>query len=143
MYKIMLFISVFLLASALESSASDNTIKVSPGNYDITTKATSNFNPEGKIEKDQECIDKTSVGVNDFMPDEKACSTSNVNKSGNKLTFDMQCEGSNAMPAMKGKAEISATDTTLQSKYKMVGSYNGQEFSISTESTGKKTGPCK
>ena len=143
MYKIALALSLFLLVPALDSLASDQTIKVIPGSYEITTKTTSNFNPNGQIENDIECMDKTSVGVKDFMPDEEACTASNIKKSGNKLTFDMKCEGSQAMPAMTGTAEISANGKNVSSKYKMVGSYQGQEFSVSTESTGKNTGPCK
>lgn len=143
MYKILLALAIFLLVPTLDSIASDQTIDVIPGSYDITTKTTSNFNPNGQIDNDIDCMDKNKVGVKDFMPDEEACTASNIKKSGNKLTFDMKCEGSQAMPAMSGKAEISADGKNVSSKYKMVGSYQGQEFSINSESTGKNTGPCK
>ncbi len=98
-------------------------------------------NPQ--IETEDECLDKTLVGVKDFLPDDDVCTASNIKKSGNKLTFDMKCEGSQAVPAMSGKAEISATSSTVRSHYKMVGSYQGQEFSIDTESVGQNKGPCK
>lgn len=143
MYKILLALAIFLLVPTLDSIASDQTIDVIPGSYDITTKTTSNFNPNGQIDNYIDCMDKNKVGVKDFMPDEEACTASNIKKSGNKLTFDMKCEGSQAMPAMSGKAEISADGKNVSSKYKMVGSYQGQEFSINSESTGKNTGPCK
>lgn len=143
MYKIVLALTIFLLVPTLDSIATDQTIDVIPGSYDITTKTTSNFNPNGQIDNDIDCMKNNQVGVKDFMPDEEACTASNIKKSGNKLTFDMKCEGSQAMPAMTGKAEISADGKNISSKYKMVGSYQGQEFSINSESTGKNTGPCK
>ncbi|NIU87485.1 MAG: DUF3617 family protein, partial [Nitrosopumilaceae archaeon] len=63
------------------------------------------------------------------MPDEEACTVSNVKKSDNKLTFDMKCSGTQAMPTMTGKAEISSDGKNVSSKYKMVGSYEGSNFS--------------
>ncbi len=143
MRNILLAVSLVLIVPALDAAAADDTIKVEPGNYTITTKTRSNFSPNPQIETYDECLDKTSEGVKDFMPDDDACTASNVKKSGNKLTFDMKCTGTQAMPAMTGKAEISATSTTVKSHYKMVGSYQGQEFSIDSESVGQNNGPCK
>ncbi len=143
MRNILLAVLLALIVPALDSSAEDNTIKVEPGNYTITTKSRSNLSQNPQIETEDECLDKTLVGVKDFLPDDDVCTASNIKKSGNKLTFDMKCEGSQAMPAMTGKAEISATSSTVRSHYKMVGSYQGQEFSIDTESVGQNNGPCK
>ncbi len=143
MYKFALALSVFLLVPSLDSLASDKTIDVIPGSYSITTKTTSNFNPNGQVDNDIDCMDKNKFGVKDFIPDEEACTASNIKKNGNKLTFDMKCSGSQAMPTMSGTAEISADGKNVSSKYKMVGSYQNQEFSVTTVSTGKHTGPCK
>ena len=142
MRNILLAVSLVLIIPTLDAMAADNTIKIEPGLYDITTKTRSNFNDNPQIENEDECLDKTTVGVKDFLPDGDACSASNVKKSGNKLSFDMKCTGTQAMPAMTGKAEISATSTTVKSHYKMVGSFQGQDFSIDSESMGKHKGPC-
>lgn len=128
------------LASAAHST--DDSIDVTPGNYNITTTTRSNMSPNPKLETKDECIREKSVNVKTFMPDDDACSHSNVQKSGNNLTFDLKCQGGNMIPAMIGKAEVSATSSTISSHYKMVGSFQGQEFSVDTRSEGKRTGDC-
>ena len=122
--------------------ADEDSIKVTPGNYSFTTSTRSNMNPNPKIETEDDCIKEDSVNIKEFLPDPNSCYANNVNKSGNTLSFDIKCSGGQ-MPPMKGKAKISATSLTVESHYKIVGSFQGQEFSMNSESKGKRTGDCK
>lgn len=142
MSKFIIYLSLIVFIALSSSFAADDSIKVVPGNYSVTTTTRSSFNTEPEISTDDECIDKDSVDAKDFLPDPK-CTVSNLKKDSNKLSFNMKCEGDQTMPAMTGTAEISATSKTVKSDYKMVGTFQGREFSVNSKSEGKLTGPCK
>ncbi len=142
MFKLILFVPIMFLVSFSASFAADDSIKVVPGNYSITTTTKSNMSPNPQIETEEQCITDTSFNPGMAIPDE-GCSTSNVKKSGNTLAFDIKCTGGEMMPPMTGKAEASTTSSTLSYLIKMVGSFQGREFSINSKSEGKRTGDCK
>jgi uncharacterized cysteine cluster protein YcgN (CxxCxxCC family) len=141
MNKFQLSAIILVLGFVSASYATEDFIKVVPGNYSFTTTR-SNMNPNPKIETEDDCITQESVNIKEFLPDPDSCSTSNVNKNGNSLSFDIKCSGGQ-MPPMKGKAEISATSSTVESHYKIVGSFQGQEFSVNSDSKGQRTGDCE
>jgi len=143
MYRLTLIVSLIVLVSFSGSWAADNTIVVVPGNYKIKTTTRSNMNANPQIDIEDECLPDSSYNIKSFLPDDEACSANNVKKSGNKLTFDIKCEGGQSMPAMTGKAEASATSSTISSHFKMVGTFQGQEFSVDSTSEGNRTGDCK
>ena len=62
---------------------------------------------------------------------------------GNKITFDMKCSGDQGMPNMTGKGEARATSSTISSHYKLVGTYQGRDFSWDSKTEGKRIGDCK
>ena len=142
MFKLILSVPLMILISFSVSLASDDSIKVVPGNYSITTTTKSNMSPNPQIETEEQCITDTSFNPGMAIPDE-GCSTNNVKKSGNTLAFDIKCAGGEMMPPMAGKAEASTTSSTLSYLIKMVGSFQGQEFSINSKSEGKRIGNCK
>lgn len=142
MNKFQLSAIILVLGFVSASYATEDFIKVVPGNYSFTTTTRSNMNPNPKIETEDDCITQESVNIKEFLPDPDSCSTSNVNKNGNSLSFDIKCSGGQ-MPPMKGKAEISATSSTVESHYKIVGSFQGQEFSVNSDSKGQRTGDCE
>ena len=141
MYKIALALSLFLFVPSLGSIAADDSISVVPGNYKIKTNTRSNMNPNPQIDVEEQCVTDTSFNPKMALPDE-SCKASNVKKSGNSLSFDIKCEGNQRMPSMNGKAEASTTSSTLKFHVKMVGTYQGQEFSVNSTSEGTRTGNC-
>lgn len=140
-FRLPSIILVFGFVSA--SYAAEDFIKVTPGNYFFTTTTRSNKHPNPKIETEDDCIKENSVNIKEFLPDPESCFANNVYKSGNSLSFDIKCSGGRIMPPLKGKAMISATSSTVESHYKILGSYQGQEFSLYSESKGQRTGDCK
>jgi hypothetical protein len=142
MYRLTLLVSLIVLVSFSGSWAADNTIVVVPGNYKIKTTTRSNMNPNPQSDIEDQCVTDTLFYPQMALPDE-SCTPSNVKKSGNKLSFDFKCTGNQIMPAMTGKADVSATSSTLSLHYKMVGVNQGQEFSVDSTSEGKRTGDCK
>ena len=143
MLKAIFTLSFLVLVYSQCAYADDSTLKVVPGNYSFTTNTRSNFNPNPRIETEDRCITDNFANMKNFLPDPNACSATNVSKRGNKLSFDIKCTGSQKMPTMTGKAELSATSSTLKSHYKIVGSFQGQDFSINSKSDGLRTGECK
>lgn len=143
MYRLTLIVSLMVLVSFSGSRAADDSIKVVPGNYKITTTTRSNVDPNPQIDTQDQCIGKTSYNTKSFLPDDESCKASNVKKSGNKLSFDVKCTGDQRMPAMTGKADASATSSTLSSHFKMAGVFQDQEVSIDSTSEGIRTGDCK
>jgi len=142
MYKLTLIVSLVVLVSFSGSWAADDFITVVPGKYNIKTTTRSNMSPNPQIETQEHCIGKASHNTKSFLPDDENCSASNVKKSGNKITFDFKCTGDERMPAMTGKADASASSSTLSSHFKMTGVAQGQEFSVDTTSEGSRTGSC-
>jgi len=140
MYKLII-VSLIVLVSFSGSWAADNSILVVPGNYLIETTTSSNMSPNPQIDTEEDCITDTFFNPKMALPDE-SCSASNVKKNGNKLTFDIKCEGGQMMPAMTGKAEASSTSSTISFNLKMVGTFQGQEFSVNSKSEGKRIGNC-
>ncbi len=143
MFKLILSVSLMVLISFSVSLAADDSIKVVPGNYSITTTTRSNMSPNPKTDTEEQCITDTSFNPRMSLPDDNSCNASNVKKSGNKLAFDIKCEGGQMMPPMTGKAGASTTSSTVNYQIKMVGAFQGQEFSINSVSEGKRTGDCK
>ena len=142
MFKIAIVLSIFLLAPALDSIASDTAIKAVPGNYDIIIKEKSTFKPEGSIKKEKECIKDETYDPEKFFSDAEGCSVSNVKKSGNSLTFDMKC-GGQGMPEMSGTGKAKATSNTIFAHYKMGGTFQGMDVFWDVTTEGTRTGPCK
>lgn len=143
MLKLILFVPLMVAMSFSVSIAADDSIKVVPGNYSITTTSKSNLRPNPEIETEDQCITDTSYNPKEFMPEEDGCSASNLKKSGNKITFDIKCQGDQQMPSMTGKGEASATSSTISSHYKMAGTFQNMDISFDTKSEGKRTGDCK
>jgi len=143
MYKLFITLSLIVFVSFSGSWAADDTIPVVPGNYLINTTTRSNMSPNPETTKEEDCIKETFFKPRMILPDDGSCTASNVKKNGNKLTFDIKCKGNKKMPAMTGKAEASTTSSTVSSKLKLVGVFQGQDFSVNSESEGKRTGDCK
>jgi len=142
MYKIALIVSLSFLVSSSALWAVDDSIPIVPGKYTITTTTSSNLSPNPTSETEEKCIPTESFNPRMALPDE-SCSVSNIKKSGNKLTFDIKCTGGKTVPPMTGKTVASTTSSTLNFQMKMVGAFQGQEFSVNSKSEGKRTGDCK
>jgi len=143
MFKLILFVPIVFLVSSSASFAADDSIKVVPGNYSITTTARSNMKPNPEIETEDQCIKESSYNPGSFMSEDDGCTASNMKKTGNKITFDIKCDPGQGMPNMTGKGEASATSSTISSHYKMAGTFQGMDISFDSKSEGKHTGDCK
>jgi hypothetical protein len=143
MFKLILSASLMVLISFSVSLAADDSIKVVPGNYSITTTTRSNMSPNPMTDTEDKCITDTSYNPRSFMSEDDGCTASNMKKNANKLNFDIKCNAGQGMPNMAGKGEASATSSTISSHYKMAGTFQGREVSWDSKSEGKRTGDCK
>ena len=108
MYRFVIIVSLIVLVSSSGSWAMDDSIPVVPGYYKIKTTTRSNMSPNPQVDTEEQCVVDTSFNPRMALPDE-SCLASNVKKNGNKLSFDIKCEGNQMMPAMTGKADASTT----------------------------------
>lgn len=142
MLKLSLIAFVLTFVSFSSPWAADDSIKVVPGNYTITTTARSNMKTNPDIETEDECIRETSYNPTSFMSEEDGCTASNIKKTGNKITFDIKCDPGKGIPHMTGIGEASATSSTISSHYKMAGTFQGMDVSFDSKSEGKRNGDC-
>lgn len=84
------------------------------------------------------CVEK---GAKDdrFVPQQGDCKTVESNRSGNKYTFKMVCEGKNKMA---GTGEITFADGAYDGRMKMTGTMEGQAVDMTQTYSGKRVGSC-
>lgn len=143
MFKLLLSTLILVLGSVSVSFSSDDSIKVVPGNYSITTTTRSNMKPNPEIRTEDQCIEDTSYNPSKFMSADDGCTASNIKKEGNNITFDIKCDPGKGMPNLTGIGEARATSSTINSHYKMAGTFQGTDISFDSKSEGKRTGDCK
>jgi len=124
------------------AGAEDVTLNVTPGMYTITSNTRSNMNPDPKSTVMDVCVQEEVFDPKNALSSLEECSVNNVKKNADTVGFDIDCKGGQRMPAMTGKGECSTSETELHCHFKVVGTFQGQEFSIDTVRDGKRTGDC-
>ncbi len=138
-----LTILMFAAAAFTGARADKTTLDVTPGKYVINKETSTNLKPEPLTRTEEKCITESKFDPETALPDRESCSVSNMKKSGNKVTFDIDCKGSAQMLPMKGKAEYSATDSTLSWNLNMKGMMQDQEVTVNSKGEGKRVGACE
>ena len=87
MFKLLLSTLILVLGSVSVSFSSDDSIKVIPGNYSITTTTRSNIKPNPEIRTEDQCIEETSYNPSKFMSEDDGCTASNIKKEGNNINL--------------------------------------------------------
>lgn len=142
MYKFALVLTLIVLFSFSNANA-ENTIPIVPGKYSVKQTTSSNLSPEPKTETIENCIPTDSFNPTMALPD-ASCTAENIKKSGNnKLTFDIKCDGNQSMPPMTGKTEVVTTKSTLNMKMDILTTFQGKEFTVKSQSEGKRIGECE
>jgi len=150
MKRVMLVTILVLMAQFAfsDAQAEDPTLPITPGLYTVTSKTSSNLNPEPKIQIMDVCIDAPVLDPSGYLPSAANCSLDNVKKDGNKASFDISCQstkrsgGTPGMPEMKGKGDCSTTQTELYCHFKMVLPLQEEEFTIDSVRQGRRVGDC-
>lgn len=145
MRKLLLLLMIFTItAGAYTAAQAQNmTLAVTPGMYTIERETSTNMKPEPIKRTEQKCIRESTYDPTTALPDKVNCSTSNEKKSGNKITFDINCKGGPQTLPMTGTAVISTTESTLSWEMKMKGMMEDQEVTVTSKGNGKRTGDCK
>ena len=140
-----IIITALILVSQISftgAGAEDATLAINPGMYTINITARSNMSPEPKSTVRDICIEKDVFDPKTALSSLEECLVDNVKKTGDKVDFDIECKGGERMPAMTGKGDCRTSKTELYCHFKVVGMFQGQEFSIDTVRDGKRTGEC-
>ena len=75
----------------------------------------------------------------DYVPSEKNCRMTERNRSGNKLTYRIVCEGKDPMTIV---GELTFGSNTYQGRMQLSGMANGQPMQMTQNFTGKRVGDC-
>ncbi len=151
MRNLMLMTALIVLSQLAftDARAQDAKLPITPGMYTVTSKTSSNLNPEPKVKIIDICIDDNVLDPSDYLPSVAQCSLDNVKKDGNKANFDIACkstkrseDGSPGMPEMNGKGDCSTTDSGLYCHFQMILPLQGKEFTIDSVREGRRIGEC-
>lgn len=141
MYKFALVLTLILLVSFSDSYA-ENSIPMVPGKYSVKTTTKSNLSPEPKSITEEHCIPIDKFTPSMALPD-TTCTTSNVKKSSNVLTFDFKCPGNEQRPPMTSKTEVVTTKSTLKITMDIENTFDDKIYSVKSTSEGKRIGECE
>lgn len=139
-YLLVLFLTASTFAGA---RAEDAVLNVTPGNYQIKRETSSNDEPQGVVHNEEKCITDKVFDPVSALPSKAGCSASNVKKSGNTVSFDINCTGGEQMPPLKGKAEYSSNGMAIGWNIVLNGQFEGKPVTIITKAEGKRIGDCK
>lgn len=124
------------------AGAEDVTLDITPGMYTMKSTTKSNMSPNPKITIKDMCVENEVFDPNTALSSLEECTVINAKKDANQVDFDIECKGGQRMPAMTGKGQCDTSKSELNCHFKMVGTFQGQEFSIDMVREGKRTGDC-
>ena len=84
------------------------------------------------------CVEK-GAKEDRYVPQQGDCKTVESNRTGNRYTFKMVCEGKNKMT---GTGEITFADGAYDGRMKMTGMMEGQAVDMTQTYSGKRVGSC-
>jgi len=125
------------------AKAEDIYLNVTPGNYLIKRETSSDTDPNAINNDEEKCITDPIFSPVKALPPNGGCSASNVKKSGNTVTFDINCTGGPQMPPLKGTAEYSSNGVAIGWNIVLKGDIDGKPMTIVNKATGKRIGDCK
>ncbi len=133
---VLLLIIIFIIAFSLNSSSFAGAPDINEGNWDITIS----MSMQGKqipSETHSKCIKKEDIMPFDSNSQsneaDSDCKPKNVEISGNKVTWIMDCNG------MTGNGEINYNGDTFKGDIII----NSAQGKMTQHLEGKRTGPCE
>ena len=87
----------------------------------------------------QICIKKGRNVGEGSVPKRDNCKVTQMQTTGNKTTFAMECQGEEPMSV---RGETTATPTSFDSRMSMKGTKKGSDLEMTMASTGRKIGAC-
>jgi len=139
-YLLVLFIAALPFAGA---QAEDAVLNVTPGNYQIKRETSSSESPDAIVNNEDRCISEKVFNPVSVLPQNRGCTASNVRKSGNTVSFDINCAGGGDMPPLTGKADYSSNGMAIGWNIVFTGEVDGKPWTIVNKAEGKRTGDCK
>ena len=135
---------LILAASAFTGArAQEAVLSVTPGNYQIKRETSSSDTAEPIVNNEERCISEKVFDPVSVLPKNRGCTATNVKKSGNTVSFDIDCRGGEDMPHLVGKAEYSSNGMAIGWNIVFKGEVEGKLFTIVNKAEGKRVGECK
>ena len=116
-------------------------IKIKPGNYEVTTKMRSSLDNALSKKTLERCIEGDTINPKAFLPDPERCELSNLQKTGNKSTFDMKCTSPNGL-VLTGRMEYSVSSSSFSYKFDLEAPHQGDTLEIESTGDAKRVGDC-
>lgn len=134
-----LVLSCCALATVNVATAEDS-LPMTPGKWEIKTKATSSMMPNPMTDVTTECIKDTKFDTNSLMNEMGECDVKDLKINGKKVSWKMHCnvEGS----VLKGTGKATVNKDRMSGSTTMNMSVQGMKMQMKTEWQGKRVGDC-
>ena len=130
-------VSLFTLITLVQAA---ETLPITPGLWEIKGTSTDPFSGS-KSFTTRECMTEDGIGPDMMMKDmpKDACDV-NSSVSGNTISYEINCSMQGQQ--MTGGGSFTINGDTAEGEMTLRSSISGQEFEISTVSSGKRVGDC-
>ena len=133
-------LSLFCLLMSNLAVASDS-VPIEPGMWEVTTTMNSSMFPQPRVQTSQECIKDAQISPKDLAPDDDdSCSMSDVNVSGDSLSWSMQCNTPGG--TMEGSGNFTSAGDSGSGNMQMNMNIEGQSLNMEIVWKGRRTGSC-
>ena len=134
----LIIVAIFLFHS---ESWAQNDSKIQPGKYEVTTKMRSSLDNALSKKTIERCIEGDTINPQSFLPDPERCNLTNLKKSGDMSSFNMECTSPDGL-SLTGQMEYSVQKTSFSYKFHLKAPYNDGVFEIDSEGTAVRVGDC-
>ena len=108
--------------------------------WEVTTKMEMVGMPMAMPPQTQRVCKRSGVQQDaDLMPKDRGCKMADVNRSGNRTTFTMVCEGKDKITGM---GDITSDKAIYQGTMHLKGTMDGHPVDMTQSFTGKRLGDC-
>lgn len=131
--------AVGLTAGLLGVATGAETLKMRPGEWEVTVKMDSPMTGQQTTTQKQ-CVEEDEFDPQSMMQGQDGCELLKQDLSNNTLNFEMQCDTEGAKSTVKG--EMTIRDDTGTGSMQMSMMIAGQSFDMDMEFESRRLGDC-
>ena len=142
-FKLLAVMIVLVLSAGVSRAEEGKSLKIRPGNYEITTMSSSTMMPNPRIDTRQTCMKEEKFDpVGDLLKN-PGCEISNFKKKDNKISFDFLCAKKDGTRDIGGTGEFSSSGDKFTWKRTIETEFKGDaDFAQESEGEAVRKGDC-
>ena len=142
-FKLLAIMIVLVLSTGVSRAEEDKSLKIKPGNYEITTTSSSTLMSNPIIDTRQTCMkDEKFDPVGDLLKN-PGCEISKFKKKDNKISFDFLCAKTDGTRDISGTGEFSSSSDKFTWKKTIKTEFKGNaDFAQESEGEAVRKGDC-